>query len=78
VIPLLVLWLLAAPFLTFSFEPSVSRPEPSAQVRAALRYHGTLAAFEIEPGKWRFVRQGQQCKLFTNSFKKKLRELKLD
>jgi len=72
--PLLIIWLLFSPLIGYSPTPFVGRPEANEKIKAALKYHGTLDAYEISPDVWKFKRQGQACSLFTKSFEKAYEE----
>jgi len=66
----LILWLFFSPFFVTYQLPSQIGVEKNPKIRAALKYHGTLDVYEIAHGKWRFMRNGVECKLFTVAFEK--------
>jgi len=69
--PILIIWLLFSPIAGHTPAPFTGHPETNEKIKAAMRYHGTLDAYEISPGVWKFKRNGQECSLFTKSFERR-------
>jgi hypothetical protein len=72
-IPLLIIWLLFSPLAGYTPGISIGHPETDEKIKAAMRYHGTLDTYEVAPGTWKFMREGQECSLLTKSFERRYR-----
>jgi hypothetical protein len=69
-IPILIIWLIFSPFMLDYAPPFVDGVLKDRKIKAAMRYHGTLDAYEVSPGVWKFKRNGQVCSLFTRNFER--------
>jgi len=74
-VPIFIIWLLFSP-LAMQSPPveGVNCLETNEKIKAAMRYHGILSAYEVEPGVFGFKRNGQTCMLFTENFEKSFKE----
>jgi len=69
-ISLIIVWLALSPLAVHHDCAFVPGPEGDKKIKAAMKYHGILYAYEISPDVWKFKREGQECSLFTKSFER--------
>jgi hypothetical protein len=73
-LPVIIMWLVLSPFAVYHAPEFVAGHEANKKIKSAMRYHGTLDAYEVSPNIWKFQRQGRECTLFTEAFEEKWRE----